>query len=108
MGPGLYVHVPFCVRKCAYCAFYSRPAEPGLVSAWRTGIERELAALPANFAPESIFFGGGTPTALDEGDLARLLDWIRAGGPFARGGMDVRGESRHADAGKAGCSGRPA
>ncbi len=84
MGPGLYVHVPFCVRKCAYCAFYSRPAEPGLVVFWLTGIDRELQALPADFVPETLFFGGGTPTALKEGDLARLLDRIRAGMDLSR------------------------
>lgn len=78
MDSGLYVHVPFCVRKCGYCAFFSRPAEPGLVAAWFAGIERELAALPAGFAPTSVFFGGGTPTALEESDLARLVDLVRA------------------------------
>ena len=78
MDSGLYVHVPFCVRKCGYCAFFSRPAQPDLVAAWFAGIERELAALPAGFAPTSVFFGGGTPTALDERALARLLDLVRA------------------------------
>lgn len=78
MDSGLYVHVPFCVRKCGYCAFFSRSAEPGLVAAWFAGIERELAALPAGFAPTSVFFGGGTPTALDESELAQLLDLVRA------------------------------
>ena len=84
MGPGLYLHVPFCVRKCAYCAFYSRPAEPELVAAWRRGIARELAELPADFAPESVFFGGGTPTALDEDDLQQLLDLVQARVNLAR------------------------
>ena len=78
MGPGLYVHVPFCARKCAYCAFYSRRAEPALVSAWFAGIERELKTGPEDFSPHSVFFGGGTPTALDESDLARLIDLVRA------------------------------
>ena len=77
MDPGLYIHVPFCARKCAYCAFYSRRAEPGLVAAWRAGIGRELAALPEGFAPGSIFFGGGTPTALAEGELAGVLELVR-------------------------------
>lgn len=77
MGPGLYVHVPFCVRKCAYCAFFSRPAEPELVPAWLEGIDRELQALPEGFRPETVFLGGGTPTALEAGDLACLLDRIR-------------------------------
>lgn len=77
MGPGLYLHVPFCARKCAYCAFYSRGAEPGLVAAWLAGIGRELETLPKGFAPESIFFGGGTPTVLEESDLSQLLKRIR-------------------------------
>ncbi|HAL93000.1 MAG TPA: coproporphyrinogen III oxidase [Verrucomicrobia bacterium] len=76
MGHGLYVHVPFCVRKCAYCAFYSRRPEPELVAAWLAGVERELGGLPEKFSPGSVFFGGGTPTALSEEDLARLLDLI--------------------------------
>jgi len=75
---GLYVHVPFCVRKCAYCAFFSRQSTPDLVAAWHTGLERELGALPDGFAPESIFFGGGTPTALEDSDLAHLLELIHS------------------------------
>ena len=78
MGPGLYVHVPFCARKCAYCAFFSRPAEPAAVAAWREGLARELAGLPEGFAPESVFLGGGTPTALAADDLARVLELLRA------------------------------
>ena len=77
MDTGLYVHVPFCVRKCGYCAFFSRPAEPDLVAAWFAGIERDLAALPAGCAPTSVFFGGGTPTALAAADLERLVERIR-------------------------------
>ena len=78
MGHGLYIHVPFCARKCAYCAFFSRPVEPELSAAWLGGIERELIRLPDGFAPASVFIGGGTPTVLAEPDLARLLERIRA------------------------------
>jgi oxygen-independent coproporphyrinogen III oxidase len=78
MGPGLYIHVPFCVRKCAYCAFFSKPASAELVEAWLGGIHRELEARPERFAPESVFIGGGTPTALAESDLVRLLELVRA------------------------------
>ena len=77
MGPGLYVHVPFCFRKCPYCAFYSRPPERTLVAAWLAGIRRAARERPADFVPECIFIGGGTPTALEEDDLARLLDLVR-------------------------------
>ena len=54
------------------------------MAAWRRGLARELAELPADFAPESVFFGGGTPTALDEDDLQQLLDLVQARVNLAR------------------------
>ena len=82
---GLYIHVPFCIRKCAYCAFYSLPstADTDLVAAWLRGIGREAEAAPSDFTPSTIFIGGGTPTALPDDALARLLDLVAArwGGP---------------------------
>jgi len=74
---GLYIHVPFCARKCAYCAFYSCVPEPAQISAWMAGVERELRALPDGFAPDSLFLGGGTPTALPESILRALLQQIQ-------------------------------
>jgi oxygen-independent coproporphyrinogen-3 oxidase len=74
---GLYLHVPFCVRKCGYCDFYSLPQPEGRAAPdaarYLAALEREMDALPAGFAPETIFFGGGTPTELAAEDLARLL-----------------------------------
>ena len=78
MGPGLYIHVPFCARKCAYCAFFSKPASPRFVAAWLAGVGRELEKIPEGFAPESVFFGGGTPTVLEEPELTRWLELVRA------------------------------
>ena len=72
---GLYVHVPFCARKCAYCAFYSVGGGEGRFGdAWLEGVERELAGLPEGWKAGSVFFGGGTPSALEEGRLARALE----------------------------------
>lgn len=73
---GLYVHVPFCDGKCAYCAFYSVRYAPALADRYLDGLERELAAaLP--LAPETIYIGGGTPTALSARQLTRLCRLIR-------------------------------
>ncbi len=60
---GLYIHIPFCERKCSYCGFYSfsRPWKNGEL--FFQGLEKELNGLPADFAPETVFIGGGTPTA---------------------------------------------
>ena len=76
MGPGLYIHFPWCVRKCPYCAFFSQVPQAAAVAAWHAGLTRELDDLPPGFAPRSLFFGGGTPTALGPDDMARLLDAI--------------------------------
>ncbi len=78
---GLYVHVPYCVRKCAYCDFYSLPqGGRGLPPGRRfvDALATELAlVVPRGFRPESIFVGGGTPTELEDEDLARLVAVLR-------------------------------
>ncbi len=72
---GLYVHVPFCVRKCGYCDFYS--IVPGgrqvdeLVDALVVELDSVLA--DAQLRVETIFVGGGTPTFLSESSLSRLM-----------------------------------
>ncbi|QHI69878.1 radical SAM family heme chaperone HemW [Tichowtungia aerotolerans] len=64
--PGLYVHIPFCIRKCDYCAFYSEvSADRNRQQRFFQSLEKELGSLPANFVPETVFIGGGTPTAPD-------------------------------------------
>jgi len=83
--PGLYIHVPFCVRKCAYCDFYSlplagtpAPAAAAQVTRYLDALERELQGLPAEFAPDTVYVGGGTPTVLPAPALTRLLALVRA------------------------------
>lgn len=75
---GLYIHVPFCVRKCGYCDFYSLPqpqdrAAPD-AARYLAALERELElVVPADFRARTVFVGGGTPTELSAPDLERLL-----------------------------------
>jgi oxygen-independent coproporphyrinogen III oxidase len=76
----LYVHVPFCGRKCAYCAFYSERYSPRSADAFLEALEAELgrcveASLPDS--PTTVYIGGGTPSVLDHPRLARLLAVIR-------------------------------
>lgn len=87
--PGLYVHIPFCVRKCVYCDFYSLPTAQGPLARrvnaadqpdqpdFLRALERELASLPDGFRPETVFLGGGTPTELSLADLRTLLSLLR-------------------------------
>ena len=60
----LYVHVPFCMAKCAYCAFYSRPDTEGRMAEYVDAALAELDRFTAQLAPTTIFVGGGTPSVL--------------------------------------------
>jgi oxygen-independent coproporphyrinogen III oxidase len=61
----LYVHVPFCAQKCAYCAFYSEPSTGDLINRYVAGLVRELELVAEDLRPKTIFFGGGTPSLLN-------------------------------------------
>jgi oxygen-independent coproporphyrinogen III oxidase len=61
----LYLHVPFCAQKCAYCAFYSEPAGGDLINRYVAALCRELELVADDLKPKTIFFGGGTPSLLN-------------------------------------------
>jgi oxygen-independent coproporphyrinogen III oxidase len=73
----LYVHVPFCAKKCAYCAFYSEAAEGQLVNRYVEALVREMDLVAADLKPKTIFFGGGTPSLLNLQQWERVLQTIR-------------------------------
>lgn len=72
---GLYVHVPFCTRKCGYCDFYSHVGRPESFEPLVDALVRELESAMSSRAArvETIFVGGGTPTVLPVPLLERLL-----------------------------------
>lgn len=61
----LYVHVPFCARKCSYCAFYSEASDGELMNRYVAALLKEFELLPHGFRPNTVFFGGGTPSILN-------------------------------------------
>ncbi len=74
---GLYVHVPFCVRKCAYCDFCSVvPKSTNSFSQYLSALDREAAMAPAGQF-KTVYIGGGTPTILPPHDLESLLELLR-------------------------------
>jgi oxygen-independent coproporphyrinogen-3 oxidase len=74
---GLYVHVPFCRQKCRYCDFYSIPSA-SLVTEWLDALEAEASLYKDRFPFfDTLYLGGGTPTLLATGDLARLVEILR-------------------------------
>ena len=70
-----YVHIPFCARICPYCAFYKDLLDRSQTWRFCEAILRDLDQQCASFAltPETIYFGGGTPTALTTSQLEFLL-----------------------------------
>lgn len=69
----LYVHIPFCARICPYCAFYKERADPAQTQRFCEALLGELETTEFELRPETIFFGGGTPTALSCEQLAFIL-----------------------------------
>ncbi len=78
----LYIHIPWCVRKCPYCDFNSHAARDGVPeAAYLDALERDLvAALPQVWGREvsSIFIGGGTPSLFSAAGMDRLLTMVRS------------------------------
>ncbi|MFP4032915.1 MAG: radical SAM family heme chaperone HemW [Desulfococcaceae bacterium] len=79
-GPGgVYIHVPFCRKKCRYCDFYSvsdLDRLPIFVDALLA--EMALVAPGFSFPCDTLYFGGGTPSLLPPADVARLVEGVRA------------------------------
>ncbi len=76
---GVYVHIPYCIRKCRYCDFCSIPIDE-TAGRYRSAVLKEIELSRSNDPDErvkSVFFGGGTPTVLPAEDLIAILDAIR-------------------------------
>jgi putative oxygen-independent coproporphyrinogen III oxidase len=83
----LYVHMPWCVRKCPYCDFNShqlKGAAPdaGYIDALIADFDTELPLI-AGRRIETLFFGGGTPSLFQPAEIGRLLHALRERAPFA-------------------------
>jgi oxygen-independent coproporphyrinogen-3 oxidase len=83
---GLYVHIPFCRRRCHFCAFYLEIAQPNRMARFHSALIQEIVLHRRQESLEgrplrSIYFGGGTPTSLPADQLAALLTLIRATWP---------------------------
>ncbi|MGM9606907.1 MAG: radical SAM family heme chaperone HemW [Oscillospiraceae bacterium] len=77
---GLYIHIPFCRSKCAYCDFYSLPGQEKRMDDYQRALLAHLAeAAPqaAAYTVDTVYFGGGTPSFYGEKRLTALLKHIR-------------------------------
>jgi oxygen-independent coproporphyrinogen-3 oxidase len=74
----LYIHLPFCARRCGYCDFYSTAGKEARAPAYLESLLAELEDAAGLMAPlQSVYLGGGTPTRIGARPLARLLAAVR-------------------------------
>ena len=80
-GLGLYLHIPFCKRRCRYCAFVSNARRPLPEAAYAAALLREMEARAGALASAplaSIYFGGGTPSLFSPATIGRLIEAARS------------------------------
>jgi oxygen-independent coproporphyrinogen-3 oxidase len=76
----LYVHIPFCKRKCLYCDFLSFNAEKEVMDSYFKALEKEITLAGeeyGGFTVRSVFFGGGTPSFPETNKICYILDTVR-------------------------------
>lgn len=77
---GIYIHVPFCLRKCPYCAFYSIAYSESLKDAYVKAVARNIRKYSDMHLPcDTVYFGGGTPSLLTPRDIYTILEAVRTG-----------------------------
>ena len=87
-GPfSVYIHIPFCLRKCPYCSFFSVPATPGESEKYLDLLKKEIlfyrAFLGEKSEASTLYFGGGTPTMLSPGQWEDLLSFLEENIPVS-------------------------
>ena len=85
---GLYIHVPFCSKRCVYCDFYVTTTQRDTAT-FAASVGREAERLAAEFGRvplRTLYVGGGTPSLLPERDLATILDAVH--GAFDLSGLE--------------------
>lgn len=77
---GLYIHIPFCIKKCSYCDFLSFPASDQMKEQYVKQLVRELQVRSAAFkdySVDTVFLGGGTPSVLEEKQVAEIMETVQ-------------------------------
>jgi len=76
MPASIYVHIPFCLKRCIYCDFVSGIYEVGNAAAYIKALKREILTVPRGTSFSTLFIGGGTPTVLPADVLRDLIAHI--------------------------------
>lgn len=72
----LYIHIPFCIKKCIYCDFYSIPLKPWIAEDYTDALCKEIKLRTLNSELRTVYIGGGTPTILAEKEISKILDAV--------------------------------
>lgn len=76
---GIYIHIPFCIKKCNYCDFPSYPGFEGIFHEYAEAVCTEMERMVQQYGPvtaETIFFGGGTPSLLPVQDISKIMNTL--------------------------------
>ncbi len=77
---GLYIHIPFCIKKCAYCDFLSWSGDEDRKEEYVRDLEQEIRSyktFAADYQVSTVYFGGGTPSILETGQIERIMGALR-------------------------------
>ena len=88
-SPGIYIHVPFCEKKCDYCDFYSLPKKGEAdFDGYAENLLREIALYEEamSIGVSTVFFGGGTPSLIGTDRLVQIIKKLR---PFLNEGAEI-------------------
>ncbi|HWC00177.1 MAG TPA: coproporphyrinogen-III oxidase family protein [Bryobacteraceae bacterium] len=86
--PGVYIAYPFCAQKCTYCNFASGVFPRALEARYQEALRAEIGRHVWTWRPETVYFGGGTPSAMGPHDLAALLHLL-PGRPWAEATLEA-------------------
>ena len=76
---GIYIHIPFCERKCPYCDFYSRKGTDDMYRRYTDTMTEKITSSPYKhlYHADTLYFGGGTPGLLGAENIGRIVDSVR-------------------------------
>ncbi len=79
MPTGIYIHIPFCKRKCPYCDFYSIAADEATRSRYADSLVLRISeSADKSIIADSIYFGGGTPSLMTPDDIFRIISAVKS------------------------------
>jgi len=84
---GIYISWPFCAQKCTYCNFASGVLPRELEGRYLAALLKEISAHAFPWTPDTLYLGGGTPSAMETGHLDRLLESLR--GPWREAAIEA-------------------